>query len=172
MSELGKGSESVLINAPIETVYNYIADFPRHPEWNANLDKLTQTSNGGLGVGTQYVTDEAPPETLPWIMRNVMFPMMSMMVGATGQTETEITVLQPHARIAWEAGLPIRNGYMMKSDWRVELKVQGNHTKVTQHYHFKPQITMAKMAVSDSQMSNVAKQTELNLEKLKTILEA
>ena len=44
----------VSINAPVEKVFSYLADLPRHAEWAAHRLQLQQTSEGPLGVGTTF----------------------------------------------------------------------------------------------------------------------
>src|SRR3990172_11560485 len=52
------GEITFVTRAAPGVVYDYLADFPRHPDWAGSLVKLTQTSAGPAGVGTTYRTEE------------------------------------------------------------------------------------------------------------------
>jgi hypothetical protein len=50
---------SIQIDAPLDQVYNYLADFPRHCEWAQTLERMEQIRAGdSAGVGAQYLTTE------------------------------------------------------------------------------------------------------------------
>ena len=61
MNEEVKGQSSVWIQAPAGSVYAYLVDFGRHPEWAQNLQKVTNVSGTPVGVGTIFRTQEGPP---------------------------------------------------------------------------------------------------------------
>jgi uncharacterized protein YndB with AHSA1/START domain len=45
---------SVVINASPATVFNYVADLTRHPEWSGGRLKIEALSSGPVAVGSQY----------------------------------------------------------------------------------------------------------------------
>ena len=45
---------SVFINAPPETVFNYVSDLTRHPEWSGGKLKIEALTPGPAGVGSAY----------------------------------------------------------------------------------------------------------------------
>ena len=47
---------SIVIQAPVQTVYDYVCDFPRHTEWNHQPAAITKTSDGPIGVGSKFRT--------------------------------------------------------------------------------------------------------------------
>jgi hypothetical protein len=50
---------SIQIDAPLDQVYSYLADFPRHCEWAQTLERMEQIRAGdSAGVGAQYLTTE------------------------------------------------------------------------------------------------------------------
>ena len=49
---------SVQIDAPTSIIYDYLADFPRHVEWNHQPVKMTPLIDGPVRVGSRYQTDE------------------------------------------------------------------------------------------------------------------
>ena len=55
----GSGKEvairnEVVINRPIETVFNFLKNFENMPRWNYYLVSVTNTSGGRIGVGTVF----------------------------------------------------------------------------------------------------------------------
>jgi uncharacterized protein YndB with AHSA1/START domain len=49
----------IIIERPIEEVWNFVTDLSKHSEWCAEGEKDQQTSPGPLGVGSTFLT-EAP----------------------------------------------------------------------------------------------------------------
>ena len=45
---------SVFINAPPETVFNYVSDLTRHPDWSGGKLKIEALTPGPAGVGSAY----------------------------------------------------------------------------------------------------------------------
>ena len=105
-----EGESEILIQAPVDEVYNYVRDFTRHTEWNYQPTAITKVTDGPLDVGTVFRTEERPAGTAPWIMRKVMAPLMLKLVGFQGYTEAEITALEPGRRLAWTAAAPLKGG--------------------------------------------------------------
>src|SRR4051812_15375395 len=121
-------SGSVEIAASPETVYNYLADFPKHCEWAQTLDRMEQKQAPGPdGTGAVYKTyevqamhaDRAPKGPLPT-------------KGFKGTTQATVTELIPNKRVAWKAHpVPIKMG--TSSRHRMELEPTANGgTKLTQ----------------------------------------
>lgn len=164
------GEQSIIIQAPIEAVYAFVSDFPRHIEWNHQPSKMEKLTEGSIGVGTRFRTYEQPPSTANWFMAKIMFPVMGMLVGVKGYTEAEITEMTPNETIRWKANAPIRDGDMMRAEWEIQLESVEGGTKVTQKFHFMPQHPMAKRMVSDSMTQDIADEVARNLEKLKSIM--
>ena len=46
----------ILIDAPVDSVFAYLADLSRHPEWAAHDLHVEQTSEGPVGVGTTFTS--------------------------------------------------------------------------------------------------------------------
>ena len=46
----------VAINAPPETVFAYVSDLTRHPEWSGGRLKIEARSPGPVAVGSQYLS--------------------------------------------------------------------------------------------------------------------
>ena len=169
---LNKGERSIVIEAPADVVYNYLCDFRRHTEWNYQPTEITKVSDGPIEVGTVFRAEERPPGKAPWIVRNVMLPLMMRVLGWKGYTEAEVTALEPGRRLAWEAALPLKGGgTFMKADWEILLEPQNGATEVIQRYHYKPQHDLAKNAESERSAKSTAEEIDENLARLKEILE-
>jgi len=168
MAEL-KHKHSVVIDAPPEKVYDYIADFQRHTEWNYQPQKITKVSEGPVGVGSVFHTKEKLPGDLSWLMRKVFSPILMKIVGSKDYTAAEITAMDPGERLAWKSWQPIRGGdRALEVDWEISLESQNGGTRVTQRSHW-----VSKHPMSDPTMleDSVKNGVANNLNKLKEILE-
>lgn len=47
-------SHQVLVRAPLQTVFNYVSDLTRHPEWSGGELKIEAIAPGPIAVGKQY----------------------------------------------------------------------------------------------------------------------
>ena len=47
----------IIVERPIEEVWNFVTDLSKHSEWCAEGDKEQQTSPGPLGVGSTYFAE-------------------------------------------------------------------------------------------------------------------
>ncbi len=45
-----------LVDAPVDKVFTYLADFTRHPEWAAHRLKIEPTSQGPVGIGSTFAS--------------------------------------------------------------------------------------------------------------------
>ena len=166
-----RGEREILIQAPVEEVYEYLCDFTRHTEWNHQPPEITKVSEGPMDVGTVYRTEEQPPGTAPWIRRKVMAPLMMKLVGSQGYTEAEITALEPGRRLAWTAAAPLKDGgYLMEMDWELLLEPQNGATRVRQRYRLKPQHKLMKIMRTQA-AEGFRKEVHASLTSLKEILE-
>jgi uncharacterized membrane protein len=89
---------TIQINRPVEQVYTYLADFPRHCEWAQTLVRLEQIRPGdNHGIGAQYLTIERQA------MQTNRKPGEELTQGMMAKTMCEIRELIPNRRIAWHA---------------------------------------------------------------------
>lgn len=171
MSEY-KGETSVIIQSPSEAVYTYLADFTRHPEWVKNVSKITQLSSGPIKVGTVFKAQEgAPPVSLTKRLRMVFHILVGVLGGAKLYSQATITALEPPRRIAWQAGIPKGDGFFNVADWEFVLEEQGANTRVTQHFHWRPQHSQAEHMVSVVGVEGLKEAVMVNLLELKDRLE-
>ncbi len=48
-------SPSVLVRAPLQTVFDYVSDLTKHPEWSGGL-KIEAVSSDPIGIGKEYIS--------------------------------------------------------------------------------------------------------------------
>ncbi len=166
----------VHIEAPVDTVFRYLADFPRHVEWNHAPQTMTALTEGEVAVGSQFRTEESTPSNLPVfrkIMMTVMAPLGKMLLKMDGHTIAEITNLTPNRRIAWTAHMPNRQGKkLMQMHWELLLEDRETGTLVTQTCQIDPPADspMYKM-VTEDWAENGRSEAARNLNRLKALLE-
>ena len=162
---------TVVIQAPMAAVYEYVSDFPRHVEWNHQPTKMTKISDGPVGVGSVFRTKEQPPRTMPWVMK-LIFPLLGKLMGSMDYTEAEITALDSNRHVTWKAEAPLKKGgFLAKAEWEINLEPQGEDTLVTQGVHFQFFGKMAERMDAEKLAQDVGKETAANLAQLKTIME-
>ena len=169
-----KGDVSINIQAPAKTIYDYLLDFTRHPEWNHQPVKITKISDGPIGVGSTFHAEERPPEDTPWIFSKIILPVWLLVLGARPHTEAEIMALEPGKRIAWRASAPGRRGIVTKAKWEIMLEPQAEGTKLTQRFDLMPQHWLIKqsMKFGPDMLSVLKREIAQNLSRLKEILES
>lgn len=166
------GETAVQIQATPQRVYDYLVDFTRHPEWVANLAKVTQVSPGAIGVGTVFQAQESAPPVPFWRKLNMMrFFIAGLITGTKPNSEAEITALEPGKRIAWKAGLRKGNGWFNRAEWEILLQPHGSGARLTQRLRFLPQTATAARMVNAAGDGGLAEATQVSLQKLKQILE-
>ena len=167
-----QGSVAVTIAAPAERVYAYLADFTRHPEWVKNVSQVTPLTPGQTEVGTVFRAQEGPPPVGPWRMVQMMTHFVAgVLGGAKPYSEATITALEPPRRIAWWAGVPKGNGYFNRAEWEFVLEPEAGGTRLTQHYHWRPQNALAERMVGAAGEDGLREAVGLSLTKLKEVLE-
>ena len=117
---------TVTIAAPIERVYAYLADFPRHAEWAQSVQQLTVVEVGDTqGVGTIYRTAERQG----W--QADRRPFTALTSGVPGDTMCKVVELTPNRRIAWHSWAPVP-GVRHEGDFAFELAALPDGTRLTQ----------------------------------------
>ena len=67
-------THQVQVNAPLQTVFDYVSDLTRHPEWSGGELKIEAVTPGPIAVGKEYRsrgevaiqrTDQIPFASLP-----------------------------------------------------------------------------------------------------------
>src|SRR5687768_7057020 len=92
---------SITIAAPVERVYTYLADFPRHAEWAQSLVRLHEVKAGdSRGVGRVYRTAERQN----W--QDDRRPGEPISHGVAGVTMCEVRDLVPNCAVVWHSWAP------------------------------------------------------------------
>jgi len=143
---LARFAREIVINAPPERIFEYVADMPRHGEWAQHDLEVTQTSQGGVGVGTT-------------------FSSVGHQFGTQRETQT-VAEHTPGARFAFDA-----KGSIGTVRHAFDLAAADGGTKVTKSMEVtKPSLMARFMAPM------IAKQTKkglmVDLERIKAKLEA
>jgi len=164
--------QTVVIQAPISAVYDYVSDFPRHIEWNHQPTEMTKITDGPVRVSSVFHTTERTPSNMSWLMKKI-FPLMSKLMGVADYTEAEITALEPERRVAWKAQAPLKNGgFVAKTEWEIDLASQGQATKIVQRVHFRFFNKMSERMNMETAAAQTGEEMAQNLARLKQIVEA
>ncbi len=161
--------ESIAIDAPVEQVYRYLADFPRHCEWAQTLEHMKQVRAGdSTGVGARYLTTERQA------MQADRRPRSALTRGMRVKTMCEVRQLEPNRRIAWHAhSVPKAMGLFAELDFELAPTADGG-TLLTQHYRFHqpaPAVFVFKLMFGKDLETQGTAQWEASLRNIKTILE-
>lgn len=49
-------SHQILIHAPLQSVFDYVSDLARHPEWSSGQLRIEAVTPGPVAVGREYVS--------------------------------------------------------------------------------------------------------------------
>jgi uncharacterized membrane protein len=119
-------NETVTISAPIERVYAYLADFPRHAEWAQSVQQLQLVRAGDArGVGAVYRTAERQA----W--QADRRPFEPLAGGVPGDTMCQVLELKPERRIAWRSWAAVP-GVRHEGAFAFELEATPGGTQLTQ----------------------------------------
>lgn len=167
------GEATVIVQVPADAIYEYLADFTRHAEWNKNIYKIWQTTSGPIAVGSRFKSMEgAPPAAISAQLRAMTQVMVGMLSGAKPLSEAEITALEPHHRIAWVGIFPSAGGEFNRAEWEVRLEPMDNATRVVQRFRYLPQTPAARrMLAALGDADGIAQAVSVNLNQLKQRLE-
>ena len=160
---------SVQINAPVEQVYRYLADFPHHCEWAQTLERLELIRPGdSAGVGARYLTFERQA------MQADRKPYEPLTRGMRVKTICEVRELTPNRRIAWHAHTaPKAMGLYADLDFELVPTADGG-TLLTQHYRFHQppvMVFMFKLMFGSNIEAKGNAQWDASLRNIKAILE-
>ena len=166
------GAVSITIQAPVETVYAYLADFTRHPEWVKNVKEVVQITPGAAGVGAAFKASEGPPPVAWGQKVNMMVHFVrGVLGGAKPYSEATITALDPPRRIAWRAGVPKGDAFFNLAEWEFLLEPRGAATVLTQRFTWKPQNPTAERMVRAAGVEGLQGAVAASLMELKRRLE-
>lgn len=137
------------IAAPVETVYEYLADFTRHAEWSTGVEEVAPVGNGAttLAVGAEFQVSETVP--------------------AAFTSYTRITALEPGQRIAWESW----DGRTARVTWAFELAEQNGNTRLRQRARFEPTSLLGRILLTFMRKRQIPKENQRSLARIKANLE-
>lgn len=49
-------SHQILVNAPLQTIFDYVSNLTRHPEWSGGRLKIEAVTSGPISVGKEYLS--------------------------------------------------------------------------------------------------------------------
>ncbi len=79
-----KIENSIVINKPVEEVFEFLANAENNPQWQSGTLDVRKTSEGPLGVGTTYTS-------------------VSRLLGKQLESTVEYTAYEPNTRVAIKA---------------------------------------------------------------------
>ena len=114
----------VLIRAPLQSVFDYVSDLTKHPEWSGGELRIEAVSPGPVAVGKEYsshgqvatqknrpntvqVTEYAPPRVFSFVAKDPDFGPVSHVFNFTEQgggvlvTRTVTLDLKPPVAMAF-----------------------------------------------------------------------
>jgi uncharacterized membrane protein len=150
MQKLWEGS--VHIDAPVDQVFPYLADFYRHPEWDRATIKVEKMKEGdSSGAGAEWRIHE----TFQLFNLGPASSEGSEAKRGTGLVKRVVREVVPNRKVEWHAHPIPRLGVTAEYLFRVEPERGG--TKVTQ------QVTFNVPGVLDAVARVVAKNLDSNL---------
>ena len=139
---------SFCTKAPVERVFDYIAEPDNMPAWNSNLIATKNLSGRPVGAGTSWI-------------------QVFKLGGITNELPCRVLEHKPPFRIVCEAMLP-RGVRLLLS---LELERQGNGTKVTYIADYEPPSSLVGKIAARLIENRVRRDTERNVDNLKAILQ-
>lgn len=138
--------EDIDIAAAIETVYAYLSDFSRHPEWSTGVVVMEQLTSGTPGVGTEFKASEIVPTKITSFCK--------------------ITVLEPPTRIGWQS----TDHRVFRTQWAFELSTRDGGAHVVQRVRFEPASFLGTLILL-MRKQQVPKENQQSLRRIREILE-
>lgn len=139
---------SVEISAPVEVIYERLADFERHSDFSNGLAKVEKISDGPVGVGTQFRASETVPSKF--------------------SSYSEITALEAPRRIAWKAWMP----RIMRTEWEYVLApVAAGRTRLVQRTRFDGASLAGSLMLHLVRRRQVTGENQATLDAIKAALE-
>jgi uncharacterized membrane protein len=138
--------KSIIIQRPVEEVFNYVSNLTHSAEWQSGLTEVRQITEQPLGVGTRYA-----------LVRTFM--------GRKMEANNEITELNPGVKVAFKT---ISGPIPLEASYQFEPAEMG--TKLTLKIEMQPKgfVSLAEPLISASLQRDV--QASLNV--LKNMLES
>lgn len=94
-----KNEKSILIQRPIEEVFAYVGNLQNGPEWQPGLLEVRRTTQGPLGIGTQFTS-----------VRKLM--------GRKMESSVEFVAYEPNSKVTFKntpGSMPMEASYLFES---------------------------------------------------------
>ena len=146
-------SESVIINRSAEDIFNYYADFTKHPEFIDLLEETELLSTGEFGLGSEFIQ------------------VGEAIIGGELRMHSKVTAFKPYQRITT---ITIDGGNQIEQDLFID-SINENSSKVTFTTTVTPpksifgRITSMASGLLKSQVSDRLKK---DMKQFKAVLEA
>ena len=156
---------TIEVAAPIEQVYDYLADFTRHHEWAQTVEPLELIQPGELsGVGAQYRSVPGPRASTG------QPPHRKVAQRLQARPVVEVQERSRPRRIAWEARVAPRLG--LRAEWAFDLTPHGEgQTTVTQTLVLHQPALFDWLWQRFGAVEKARAQWQQSLRQLKTVLE-
>ena len=107
-------SSQVLIRAPLQSVFDYVSDLARHPEWNGGL-KIEAVSPGPVAVGKEYVSQgggrNAKKSSEYCAGHRICLSTYLQLCRPRPGFWESLPCFQLHRAEGWDTGHPYNDGY-------------------------------------------------------------
>jgi uncharacterized membrane protein len=142
-------TQQIDIAAPVERVYDYLADFPRHQEWSLSVAELEQTSGTGTVVGAEFKASETLPGKFVSYSR--------------------ITSLERPRHIAWQSW----DGRTFHVNWSFDLSPSvGGGTRLIQRSQVTPDGLFGRIMLALMRKRQMPKENRQSMERIKELIES
>jgi uncharacterized protein YndB with AHSA1/START domain len=143
-------THSILVDAPLQSVFDYVSDLTRHPEWSGGELKIEAVTPGPIAIGKEYiskgqvatqknrpntvrVSEYEPPRTFGFIAKDPDFGDVSHVFTFADQdggvlvTRTMTVSLNPIVAFGFRVFIYplIGNPAMKKSFEKLKKKLEG-----------------------------------------------
>jgi uncharacterized membrane protein len=141
---MAKVKRSIIVNAPVEKVYNYLADQKSQPDWLPSMVEVWDTSDPKVG------------ESFKWKYK---------MAGVLLEGETTVVELVPNKRIGTQSKGAVA------SDWLFVLEAKDGGVEVELNLEYTIPIPVLGKVAERIVLKRNEREADLAMENIKTILE-
>ncbi len=138
----------IIIERPIEEVWNFVTDLSKHSEWCAEGEKMQQTSPGPLGVGSTFLA-----------------------VAPKGNNTGRVDEHEPNRKVTFERTSGPEKGSTLSYSFE---PIEGGKTRLSEIVEFRPSgfLRLLMPFVADSIKRKVQADAERGFSNVKRILES
>jgi uncharacterized membrane protein len=142
---MAKVKRSVLVDAPVEKVYNYLVDYKNQPDWIPSTVEVWDASEPGVG------------QTFKWKYK---------MAGILIEGETTMTELVPNKRIGFKTSGAVA------SEWLMVIDAKEGGTEVELNIEYTIPVPVLGKVAEKIVLKRNEKETDLAMENIRMTLES